>query len=287
MINRRHFLALCTLAVPHLLHGSPTRFAALPSRIKTLEETIGGRLGVSVLDTATGERAAYRGDERFAMCSTFKFLLATATLARVDRHEESLTHTLAIPPLLVPHSPLTAAHVGSTMSVADLCHAAVVESDNTAANVLLGPLGGPAGFTAFARSIGDPVTRLDRLEPIMNESLVGDPRDTTSPVAMVANLQSVLLGNVLTSDSRLLLTGWMEACETGLTRLRAHLPQGWHAADKTGSNGEHTTNDIAVFWPTNRPPVLIAAYLTQCHGPESKRSDAVAQIAQWTREALG
>jgi beta-lactamase class A len=164
------------------------------------------------------------------------------------------------------------------MTVADLCQAALVRSDNTAANLLLKTIGGPAGMTRFARSIGDQVTRLDRWETALNESLADDPRDTTTPDAMATNLQSILLGSVLTADSRMLMTRWMEANETGLDRLRANLPQGWRAVDKTGANGEHTSNDIAVFWPTDSAPIVIAAYITQCQGPESKRAALLATI---------
>jgi beta-lactamase class A len=221
------------------------------------------------------------------MCSTFKFLLVSAVLRRVDRHQETLDRAIPIPskPLL-SNSPLTEPHAGGTMTVAALCQAAVIRSDNTAANLLLERIGGPPGITNFARSIGDPVTRLDRTELSLNEALAGDPRDTTSPAAMVSNLKSVLLGNVLSQAAREQLTQWMEANLTGLDRLRANLPKGWRAADKTGSNGEHTANDIAVFWPSGKSPLIVAAYITQCPGPESKRAGMLADIGTEVTKAL-
>ena len=172
------------------------------------------------------------------------------------------------------------------MTVADLCQAAIIRSDNTAANLLLDRIGGPPGITNFARSIEDRVTRLDRTELSLNEALAGDPRDTTSPDAMVSDLKSVLLGDVLTPVSRDQLTQWMEANLTGLGRLRAKLPKSWRAADKTGSNGEHTTNDIAVVWPPDRSPVIVAAYITQCPGPESTRNRMLAAIGTTVSEVL-
>jgi beta-lactamase class A len=207
------------------------------------------------------------------MCSTFKFLLASAVLRRVDGQQETLDHAITIPPKpLLFNSPLTEPHAGGTMIIAALCHAALARSDNTAANLLLESIGGPASITGFLRSIGDTVTRLDRMETSLNEFLAGDPRDTTSPTAIADDLKSVLLGSVLKSASRDQLTLWLKANLTGLERLRAKLPKDWHAADKTGSNGEHTSNDIAVLWPASKPPVIIAAYITQCAGPESKRA---------------
>ena len=287
MLSRRSFLAVTALALPRLLDAAPKGFSTLPAAFAQLEQANGGRLGVAVLDTAMGERSGYRADERFPMCSTFKFLLASAVLRRVDRHQETLDRAIPIPPKpLLFNSPLTEPHAGGAMTIADLCHAALTRSDNTAANLLLESIDGPAGITEFSRSIGDTVTRLDRMETTLNESLAGDPRDTTSPAAMAGDLNSVLLGNVLSPASREQLTHWMEANLTGLDRLRANLPEGWRAADKTGSNGEHTSNDIAVFWPAGKPPVIIAAYITQCAGPESKRAAMLAQIGRLVKESL-
>lgn len=229
----------------------------------------------------------YRQDERFPMCSVFKWLVAAAVLRRVDTNNESLLRQVDVPakPLL-EHSPLTEPHAGGSMTVGALCHAALVQSDNTAANVLLETVGGPPAITQFCRTLHDPVTRLDRNEPTLNTSIAGDPRDTTTPVAMVGDLQTVLLGNGLLPASRKQLTEWMEANQTGLDRLRADLPAGWRAADKTGSNGEHTSNDIAVLWPPDKPPVLVAAFITQCPGQESKRAAMLREIGRLVREAV-
>ena len=244
-----------------------------------MEKKNGGRLGVCVLKTATGIRTGYRESERFPMCSTFKFLLAADVLQRVDRHEEKLDRAIAIPQKpLIFNSPLTEPHAGGTMTVAELCHAALTRSDNTAANLLLETIGGPAGLTTFCRSIGDRVTRLDRTETSLNEAKPGDARDTTSPAAMADDLNRVLLGTVLAPASRQQLTMWMEANQTGLDKLRKDLPPTWRAADKTGSNGETTTNDIAVLWPPSGKPIIVTAYITECHGPESKRATMLAEI---------
>ena len=287
MLGRRSFVTLPALAVPRLLQARPTRFNALPTAFAQLEQTNGGRLGVSILDTATGERSGHRADERFPMCSTFKFLLASAVLQRVDRGQETLDHAIAIPPKpLLLNSPLTEPHAGGAMTIAALCHAALTRSGNTAANLLLESIGGPASITSFSRSIGDTVTRLDRMEIALNECLPGDPRDTTSPIAIADDLKSLLLGSVLKPATRHQLTLWMRANLTGLERLRANLPKGSYAADKTGSNGKHTSNDIAVFWPPGKPPAIIVAYITQCTGPESKRAAMLAEIGRLVRESL-
>lgn len=291
MLTRRTFIATATLAVPGLLRGqtpadlSP-HYTALLRSFALLEKSNGGRLGVAVVPPR-GTAFGFRMDERFPMCSVFKWLLAGAVLRRVDTNNDSLLRQVDVPPgPLLGHSPLTEPHVGGSMTVGALCHAAVTQSDNTAANVLLETVGGPSAITQFARTLADPVTRLDRNEPTLNTSIAGDVRDTTSPFAMVADLQKVLLGDGLLPESRQQLTEWMEACQTGLDRLRAGLPHGWRAADKTGSNGEHTSNDIAVFWPPDKPPVIVAAFITQCPGPESKRAAMLREIGRLVREAI-
>lgn len=293
MLTRRRFLSNSTLAATSLALGQACAekpqniFQRLSQQVAELEKSSGGRIGVYALDTDNGKFAGHREEQRFPMCSTFKFLLASAVLKRVDDGKESLDHSLPIPNKpLVGHSPLTEPHAGATMSVAALCNAILNQSDNTAANVLLDSIGGPSSITAFARSIGDELTRLDRNEPDLNSSIDGDPRDTTTPLAMAKNLQRILLGNVLKPVSRRQITEWMENSLTGLERLRKNMPESWHAADKTGSNGEHTTNDIAVLWPTRRAPVIVTCYITQCPGPETKRGAMIAEIGRYVREAI-
>jgi len=289
VISRRRFVAgaVSLLSLSGRGRADAKSLQISAETLRRLEETNGGRLGVAIIDLAADAPSGYRAEERFPMCSTFKFLLAAAVLQRVDRRQESLERIVAIPakPLL-GNSPLTEPHAGGAMTTADLCHAILIRSDNTAANLLLESIGGPPAITAFARSIGDTVTRLDRTETALNECRPGDARDTTSPAAMAGDLKSVLLGDVLSAAARDQLTRWMRANITGLERLRAQLPADWSTADKTGSNGEHTSNDIAVMWPPGRPPIIVAAYITQCPGPEEKRAAMLREIGQRVRELL-
>ena len=138
------------------------------------------------------------------------------------------------------------------MTLAEICEAAMIVSDNTAGNLILAALGGPAGFTAYVRSLGDSITRLDRIEPDLNEAAPGDPRDTTTPLAMLGNVQKLVLGDALSAASREQLTKWMLGNKTGDTRLRAQLPAGWRTGDKTGAGERGTNNDVGVLWPPGR-----------------------------------
>lgn len=251
--------------------------AAPLEALAALERRHGGRLGVAILDTASGRRINHRGEERFAMCSTFKWLLAAQVLARVDRREESLDRRVVVDGSdLVSWSPVTEQRTGEAgMTVAELCEAAVTMSDNTAANLLLATIGGPEGFTAFVRSLGDEWTRLDRIETALNSAIPGDPRDTTTPAAMLRDLQAVLLGEVLQPASRDRLVGWLVGNRTGDARLRAGLPDAWRVGEKTGSGGHNAHNDVGIAWPPDRAPLLVAAYYAETQDTSQEQRDAV------------
>ena len=237
---------------------------ALQGEFARIEAESGGRLGVAVINTRDGSRTGHRADERFAMCSTFKLLAGAAVLARVDAGKEQLDRRIRYEARhLVTYSPVTEKHIATGMTLAELCDAAITLSDNTAGNLLLSSLGGPEGFTAFARTLGDGVTRLDRIETALNEAAPGDPRDTTTPNAMTADIRALVLGNALSAKSREQLRLWLIGSKTGDTALRAGVPAGWTVGDKTGSGERGTRNDVGVIWPPGRAPVVVAVYLTE------------------------
>jgi beta-lactamase class A len=249
-------------------------------RLAQIEASTGGRLGVSILDTRSGTHAGLRADEAFPMCSTFKFLAAGFVLARVDKGQEDLNRKVVYSKHdLVDYSPVTQHHAdGAGLSVAALCEAALTLSDNTAGNLLLASFGGPAALTAFARTLGDNFTRLDRNEPTLNESTPGDPRDTTTPNAMLGNMRALLLTDRLSVSSCAQLRDWLIANRTGAKRIRAKLPKDWRVGDKTGTGSHGSTNDIAIIWPPGRAPLIVAVYLTQTSAEAARREAAIADI---------
>lgn len=277
-------LAVITLAVASALSMTAAGPTALsPDRqLAALEARSGGRLGVDALDTGTGRRIAHRADERFAMCSTFKLFLAAAVLSRVDAGKESLGRRVSYTAAdLLDYAPVTKAHVGEgAMTVGALCEAAVEESDNTAANLLLKGLGGPGGLTAYLRGLGDGTTRLDRNEPELNANEPGDARDTTTPGAAVATVDKILLGDVLSPSSRDGLLGWLVACKTGTSRIRAGMPENWRVGDKTGTGARGATNDVAILWPPGGKPILVAAYFSDSKKPQEERNAVLAEVGR-------
>lgn len=294
--DRRRFLqqlSLASVAGLRALRAGAEPSGAAPSpgcacdrtveqRLAELEVRSGGRLGVAVIDLRGGKRFGYRADERFPMCSTFKLLLAGAVLARVDAGKEQLERRVPYGAAdLLEYAPVARARVAEgSLTIEELCGAAVSVSDNTAANLLLVTLGGPSALTAYARSIGDTETRLDRNEPMLNEARPGDPRDTTTPAAMGKTVERLLAGDVLSQSSRERLAAWLVASTTGLARLRAGVPQGWRAGDKTGTGENGTFNDLAVLWPPAEKPIIIAAYLTGTPRPHSVCNAVFADIAR-------
>jgi beta-lactamase class A len=286
MINRRQWVGGTAIVLSGWKAGVASAqtedgFPGLRGAFARIEATCGGRLGVAVLDTGSGQRTGHRQDERFPLTSTFKVLLAGAVLARVDAGRDSLDRRIRFAKDdLVAWSPVTETAVGGDgMTLAALCEAIMTISDNTAANLLLRVTGGPEGLTAHLRSLGDDVTRLDRIETTLNEARPGDPRDTTTPAAMLETLRTLTLGTALSPASRGRLVGWMRANRTGDTRLRAKLPPSWQVADRTGGGGHNTSNVIGLLWPPEgRAPLVVTAYLTEGPAEGAVRDAALAEV---------
>jgi beta-lactamase class A len=280
-MNRRAlFLSgLATLAVQR--GGEAEAAGRATAEIAAIEQRTGGRLGVYAWDTGGRRSIGHRANERFPMCSTFKVLAVGAVLARVDAGNEDLSRRVAIRATdLLAYAPVTRAHLNSSLTIAQLCAAAIEWSDNGAANLLLHSLLGPAGVTRFARTLGDRVTRLDRNEPALNNAIPGDPRDTTSPRAMARDLHALALGTALEPRSRALLQFWLRSCRTGTAALRPGLPSKWREGDKTGSGGNATANDVAVVWPPGRAPIVVAAYFTASHALPGLRATVLRSVGR-------
>lgn len=255
--------------------------------LQALETRAQGRLGVHVVDTTNGRDYGYRSDERFMMLSSFKLLASALVLARVDRGEESLARRIRFRKQdLVAWSPVTQAHAdGDGLSLAQLCEATITTSDNTAANLILASYGGPKALTAYARQLGDAVTRLDRTEPTLNVRNGTEPMDTTSPRAMAQTLQTLLIGPALTPASRQQLRQWLLANTTGEKRLKAGLPAGWTIGDKTGTN-KTDTNDIGILLPPQGAPLLVTAYLAESAASNEVREATLADVARLVAHTL-
>ncbi|KVU48833.1 PEN family class A beta-lactamase, Bcc-type [Burkholderia cepacia] len=262
--------------------------AAAGQMLAELESSVGGRLGVCAIDTASGRVIEHRADERFPFCSTFKAMLSAAVLAqsvaRPALLQQRVTYTRAD---LVNYSPVSEKHVGEGMTVAALCEAAIQYSDNSAANLLMKLLGGPSAVTAYARSIGDDTFRLDRWETELNTALPGDLRDTTTPAAMAASMRVLMVGDALPAAQRAQLVAWMRGNKVGDKRLRAGVPAGWTVGDKTGTGDYGTTNDAGVVWPPSRAPIAVAVYYTQARADARSKDDVIASVARIVVQAFG
>lgn len=282
--RRQLLLGAVTLAAcrPARDAGGADRSKGNSTAFDAIEARVGGRVGVFAVDTASGRELAHRADERFSMASTFKLLLAGAVLARADRAELDLADRVAFDAsALLDHSPITADHVASGgMTIDALAEAAITVSDNAAANLLLARVDGPAGLTRFLRDIGDSVTRLDRLEPALNENAPNDPRDTTSPRSMATLMRKLLVADALSPASRDRLAGWLRRCTTGRERLRAGFPADWSAGDKTGTGARGAVNDVAIAWPPGRAPILVTAYLSDGDAGVARLTAAHAEIGE-------
>jgi beta-lactamase class A len=284
-LNRREFL-LAAAAIPFATGctawgaGRSEGPPAL-AQFAQLERELNGRLGVFAANTADGAHLGYRAKERFPVCSTFKVLLVSAILERSMRNVGLMEQKIAYAQSdLVRYSPITEKHLEAGMTVEALCAAGLEFSDNTAANLLMRILGGPSAVTTYARSIGDREFRLDRWETELNSASPGDNRDTSTPESMGRSLQRLVLEGALGDHQKEQLRDWLRGNTTGATRIRAGVPTDWQVGDKTGSGSYGTANDIAVLWPPQRAPLVVAVYTTQHKKDATARNDVVAAAAR-------
>lgn len=254
---------------------------ALTMTVQQVEQQLGGRVGVAVLDRANNRLWHYKGGAVFPLTSTFKALACAAVLARVDVGKESLARSIMIREKdLLSYAPVTTPRLNTTMTVTELCAAAMSLSDNTAGNLILESIGGPKGFTDFMRTLDDKKTQLSRWEPDLNEAVPGQLRDTTTPDAIVSSLNKVLFSNSLSSNSQQQLKQWLSANKVGGALIRSVLPAGWRIGDRTGAGGFGSRAIIALISPPERLPIIVAIYLTQTTASMDERNKAIVKIAR-------
>ncbi|RZU46250.1 beta-lactamase class A [Streptomyces sp. BK022] len=255
--------AAAAAATPAPAFAAPNGPAVPRPELAALEKRYGARLGVYARNTRTGATVAYRADEPFAMCSTFKAIAAAAVL-RDHGGRAALGEVIHYPPAdILSNSEQTRAHQQTGMALGDVCAAAIQYSDNTAGNLMLRRIGGPAGLTRFFRSLGDRVSRLDRWETDLNTAVPGDPRDTTTPRALGRTFELLTLGRALGGSEREQLVGWLRGNTTSGKRFGAGLPSDWVLADKTGTGSYASANDLGVAWTGKGTPLLLSVLSTR------------------------
>jgi beta-lactamase class A len=270
-----------------LAAGAPRPALATPPPALTTDQQIAGLeqahnaiIGVFAVNLDSGATVAHRSQDPFAMCSTFKAYAAARVLQMVERGQLTLDQKAFVDPAaIVANSPRTEPRAGTEMALSELCEAALQVSDNTAANLLLHTIGGPQAITAFARSIGDERTRLDRWETELNSAVPGDPRDTSTPEALGGGYRTLLDAAVLGPPQRRLLEDWMRANQT--SSMRAGLPPGWTTADKTGSGDYGSTNDVGIAYGNDGQRVLLAI-MTRSQGNDPKAANLRPLIGELT-----
>ncbi|MFI5610973.1 class A beta-lactamase [Amycolatopsis sp. NPDC051903] len=263
-----------------------TRSAAAPpstAPLEALERKYGARLGVHALETGSGAVLEYRADERFAFCSTFK-TFAVAAVVR-DRPLSYLDSTITYTKADVnSFSPITEHR--TSMTVRGLCDAAIRYSDGTAGNLLMREAGGPAGLTAYLRTLGDDVSRMDQYEPELNRARPGDPRDTTTPRALAADHQRVVLGDALPADRRALVEDWLSRSTTGGQAITAGVPATWRVIGKTGHGDYGRVNDVAVLRPPGAAPLVLAVLSDRQSYADAPRYPLIAEAASYVVSVL-
>ncbi len=267
--------------------AAPAGQPEVEPRLAEIERRTGGRLGVALVDSEGRLLISHRAEERFAMCSTFKLPLAGMILEGAEKGRWRLDEALPVGRGdMLSNSPISEQHLAAGRITMGAAAAGIVtHSDNSGSNLLLRRVGGPEAFTAWLREKGDQATRLDRFELGLNENAASDPRDTTMPLAMARTTQGLVYGDLLSPAGREVLAGWMSATRTGVRRIRAGLPAGWPAGDKTGTCGT-AYNDVAWFHSASGLGVVLAVYLDRPTVSGTEAEAAIADVARFAEEVL-
>ncbi|HWS40103.1 MAG TPA: class A beta-lactamase [Arenimonas sp.] len=272
-----HLLLLCLFFFPN----SNANANSVLTEIKRVERELDARVGVSIYDVKTKKIWNYKGETRFPLLSTFKTLACAKLLADSDAGKTSINRSVQVyKDSLVTYSPALENYADKKITLDEACSAAMRISDNTAANIILTAIGGPQELTKFMVSIGDNITRLDRIEPNLNEALAEDIRDTTTPNAITKTLNTLLFENALSAQSRAKLKQWMMENEVSGNLFRSVLPSGWYIADRSGAGGNGSRAITAVIWSDTHPPLIISVYLTQTQASFDRRNQAIAEIGK-------
>jgi beta-lactamase class A len=266
----------------NIVFSSYVNASPIIKKIEQFEKDLGARIGVSIYDVSRNKSLFdYRGDVRFPLMSTFKTLACAKLLADVDKGNQSLKTAVVIKESsLITWSPVTKNHLGEEFSLLQACTATMIMSDNTAANIVLDHINGPKSLTQFMRSIGDEVTRLDRIEPFLGEAMEGDVRDTTTPNAIARSLNELLFGSTLSATSKAQIKQWMMDNKVSDSLLRSTLPKDWSIADRSGAGGYGSRGITALVWSDKRSPLIISIYLTQTDASFALRNQAIAEIGK-------
>jgi len=266
-----------------LLCHHPGLAATISEQIQLIEKRNDGRLGIAIINTGNNQQLNYRANERFPMGCTSKVIGVAAVLSRAESKPDRLNKRIYYGhDDLTTWSPITGKNIDQGMTVKDLCQAAISYSDNSAMNFLVKELGGVQAMTQFARTLGDKSFRQDRTWPEEAKAGGDDVRDSSTPALMAANIYQLLFGTRLDVTSRQLLKKWMLHNTTGVHRIRAGVPKHWQVADKTGTGMYYgTTNDIAILFPPNCPPIVVAIYFTQNKKEAKPNSQVVADVTEY------
>jgi len=291
-------------------------FKDVSQKIEKLSQGLVGRIGVAAQEIGSKEMITVNGDETFVMASTYKVAIATTLLNRVDKGEVQLTDLIDITQEMMVAGDNAIAqnfvHPGIKLSVANLIEPMITESDNTATDICLKLAGGPEAVTKMMRSIGITELRVDRYvteilrdfyglpdkayasvlaealandptlaakQPDRNLDFEMDPRDHSTPNAMLELLLAIDSGEVLSEKSREFLLATMSRTRTGAGRLKGLLPKGTPVAHKTGTIGG-VANDVGFITLPDGRRFAIAVFTKSSTTPEASRDRAIAEVSR-------
>jgi beta-lactamase class A len=259
--------------------------------------SVKGEVGIAVVDANTKKQYLLNETKPFPMQSVCKMPLSIAVLRLADQGKLKITDKITVRKTdLVPlHSPIKNAIKGSQtdFTIRELMTRAICDSDNTACDILIAKVGGAKKVTEILKEAGIESVRIDRPEAVLQpestdiKKFLTDERDTATPSGMVALLQKLYSGDLLSKESRAVVLEDMFNCKTGTNRLSAGLPPKWKIAHKTGTGrdikGQNTaTNDVGIIVGPKGQLFYVAVFVKGSRAPIEVREALMKKVASGT-----
>lgn len=227
--------------------------------LKMMEE-LKGNVGVYYKDLKTGESFGIRDEEPYLAASVIKLLVLLEAFKQESQGEISFDQIIEInsEDKLPSCGSLTYMHDGLKVTIMDLCVLMIIQSDNTATNIMIKLLGMNA-INSTIDELGFKKTKLNRLLFDSEEQKKGK-ENYISPKELGIFLERLYNGELISEKASMAMLDIMKKQQLN-HKIPYFIPKGIKIAHKTGED-DGITNDVALVFSEKPFIICLAAYGT-------------------------
>ncbi len=262
----------------------------LKKQIQTIIREKNASVGVAVLYEGK-ELITVNDEPDYPMMSTFKFPLALAVLEQLEKRQLPLDTEIYVgKSALKPdtYSPLREKFPEGdfNMPVSELLHYCVSLSDNNAADLLIGYIGGTPVLQHYLNKLGisDMIVRVT--EEQMHQHPESPLLNTTRPSTAVQLLDRFISKKLLSDPYQSFLERILTETATGTDKLKGLLPPGTAIGHKTGSSDRNdkgiklADNDMGFVMLPDGKRYTIAVFIKNSGESDKINADIIARISK-------